>query len=415
MLKIYDSAIVGGGAAGLMAAIQAARREFACLIIEKNSYPTKKLLITGKGRCNLTNNCDIQSFLKNVHRNPRFLYSSLAAFPPQALMAFFEAEGLELKTERGNRVFPVSDKASDVARALARAARAAGARTVHDEAEAAVKKDGFFEIRCKSGLIYRSRTLLLATGGLSYPSTGSTGDGYRFAKIFGHSITPPRASLVPLECRETYCADLEGLSLRNVTLKLLKKGGKKPLFAEQGEMLFTSFGISGPLVLSASAFIESDEFDMYKITIDLKPALDIETLDKRLQKDFTRYINKNFSNALCDLLPAKLIPVIVALSGIVPEEKVNGISRERRRAFAELLKNFPLSLKAPRPIEEAVITSGGVSVKEIDPATMQSKLVPGLYFAGELIDVDAYTGGFNLQIAFSTAYAAGANLNPVLV
>ncbi len=405
--------IIGGGAAGLMAAVTAARKnknEAQIILLEKNPRCARKLMITGKGRCNLTNNCDIDSLILNAPKNPRFLYSAFSAFLPQDTMAFFEDMGVRLKTERGNRVFPVSDKAVDIVDALVGAAKRAGVEILNATAATVTTESGSVSgVKLDTGEILPADSVIIATGGLSYPVTGSTGDGYRFAKTLGHTVTKLAPSLVPLECHEGFCSRLSGLSLKNVTLSVFEEGKKKPIFKELGEMLFTHFGISGPLVLSASAHIRHIEEKKYSAFIDLKPALDINQLDNRILRDFAEQQNKDFSNSLDKLLPKSLIPIIVARSGIDAGCKVNQISREQRMRLCELLKNFSLQITGFRPVEEAIITSGGVSVKEIDPATMESKLVKGLFFAGEIIDVDAYTGGFNLQIAFSTGAAAGRN------
>lgn len=342
--------------------------------------------------------------MKNIPVNSRFMYSSFAMFGAEDTMAFFEELGVSLKTERGNRVFPVSDNAEDIVDALYREMKRLGVKIVHKRVNSLILDDG----RCcgviADGKEYRSGSVLIACGGLSYPKTGSTGDGYSLAELAGHTITELKPSLVPIVSGDKYCAELMGLSLRNVTLKLYD--GEKLIFSELGEMLFTHFGVSGPLVLSAGSHIRKMQPNRFSFKIDLKPALSAEQLDNRIRRDFAENLNRDFSNGIRKLLPAKLIPVIVKLSGIEPERKINSVTKEERRRFGELIKAFPVSIKGFRPIDEAIITSGGVSVKEIDPKTMESKLTEGLYFAGEVIDVDAYTGGFNLQIAFSTAYAA---------
>lgn len=397
--------IIGGGAAGLMAAYFAASAGASVTLIEKNEICGKKINITGKGRCNLTNLCDVAEFLKNVPVNPRFLYKALNSLDPEGTMAVFEALGVPLKVERGRRVFPVSDKASDISLALQRACREAGVEIVHGKVGAVEVRDGAV---CSLTLVGGKRlecgACIVATGGASYPRTGSDGDGYRFAEALGHSIVPITPSLVPLVSPDLWCRRCMGLSLKNVKVSFYGKGGKL-LYGEQGEMLFTHFGISGPLVLSASAHL--GDCDGVKVTIDLKPALDEETLDKRLIRDFEEAKNKDFSNSLSALLPQKLIPVVIEKSGIPPHKKVNSITREERRGLVALLKGLSLTVTGKRPIDEAIVTSGGVSVKEINPSTMESRLVKGLYFAGEVIDVDAYTGGYNLQIAFSTGALAG--------
>lgn len=406
--KIFDVIIVGGGAAGLIAAAEASKRGLSTLIREKNSKPGRKIMITGKGRCNVTNDCDIDTLIKNIHTNSRFLYSSLNLLTPQDLMRLIE-EYTPLKVERGNRVFPVSDKAGDIVDALYRRVKLNSGqfRQAHITEINKDNSEDIFVLKDNQDNLYNSKNLLICTGGLSYPQTGSTGDGYKFAEQFGHKIIQPRPSLVPIECNENICTKMMGLSLKNVRLTLKETGKKKPIFSEIGEMLFTHFGISGPLVLSASAFINPDKLDKYSFSIDFKPALSDETLNNRLQKDFSKFSNKNFSNALDELLPSKSIPIFIKLSKISPDTKVNQISKDQRKTLVNLLKNLTLTIKRLRPISEAIITSGGISVKEVNPKTMESKLVNNLYFAGEVLDVDAYTGGFNLQIAFSTGYSAG--------
>lgn len=414
-----DIAIIGGGAAGLMAASFASRNGARITVFEKNSSKTKlscdeyfdnaylgkKLLITGKGRCNLTNNCSIEDFLKNVPENPKFLYSALNDFDPAATMSFFESYGCAVKTERGNRVFPVSDKSRDVLEALKNSICRDACCFINTEITALEKEGDIFFLHASNGLIYEFSRVIICTGGLSYPVTGSTGDGYRFAESLGHTIRDTRGSLVPIELNGNLHSNLQGLSLRNVTLSLFNRKGKK-IFSELGEMLFTHFGISGPLVLSCSAHMREEASD-YRIEIDLKPALDEATLDARIISDFTKYINKDINNAMSDLLPQKMIVPFLEVCGIPCSTKPNSLKKEQRRIIVNTLKHFPVEIKRLRPVDEAVITSGGISVKEIYPSTMESKLVSGLYFAGEIIDVDAYTGGFNLQIAFSTAKLAG--------
>lgn len=342
--------------------------------------------------------------MKNIPVNSRFMYSSFAMFGAEDTMNFFEELGVPLKTERGNRVFPVSDNAEDIVNALYREMKRLGVKIIHKRVKSLILEDGECRGVFSDGKEYRGGSVLIACGGLSYPKTGSTGDGYSLAESAGHIITELKPSLVPIVSGDKYCAELMGLSLRNVTLKLYD--GEKLIFSELGEMLFTHFGVSGPLVLSAGSHIRKMQPNRYSFKIDLKPALSAEQLDNRIRRDFAENLNRDFSNGVRKLLPAKLIPVIVKLSGIEPERKINSITKEERRRFGELIKAFPISIKGFRPIDEAIITSGGVSVREIDPKTMESKLTKGLYFAGEVIDVDAYTGGFNLQIAFSTAYAA---------
>ena len=407
--------VIGGGPAGLMAAITAAQKyggtKAMVTLIEKNERIGRKLMITGKGRCNVTNNCDVDALIKNTPKNARFLYSAFSKFTPQDVMDFFESNGVPLKTERGNRVFPVSDKAVDIVDALSRVTKKSGVKTVCGEAASIILNNvGIEAVKLKNGETIKADAVVLATGGMSYPVTGSTGDGYKIAKALGHTVTDIKPSLVPIECHEGFCSHLAGLSLKNVNLSVFEEGKKKPVFSEQGEMLFTHFGISGPLVMSSSAYMRKMDSRRYTAVIDLKPALDTEQLDKRILRDFGEQTNKDFSNSLDKLLPKSLIPVIVNLSGINPHLKVNQISREERMRLVFLLKGFTLNITGFRPIEEAIVTSGGISVKEINPATMESKIINGLYFAGEVIDTDAFTGGFNLQIAFSTGYLAGSNI-----
>lgn len=401
---MIDTIIVGGGAAGCTAAIFAARWGKSVLLFERNDHIGRKLRITGKGRCNVTNNSSAREHMENIPVNSRFMYSSFASFDAESAMAFFEELGVPLKTERGNRVFPVSDNAEDIVAALDRELKKLGVRIIRKRVNSLIIEDG----RCvgvRAGEEeFRSGSVLVACGGCSYPNTGSTGDGYTLAKQAGHTVTELKPSLVPLVSPDKFCSELMGLSLRNVTLKLLD--GEKPIYTEMGEMLFTHFGLSGPLVLSASSHIREMSPDRYKAVIDLKPALSQEQLDARIQRDFAENLNRDFQNGIRKLLPAKLISVMVRRSGIAPERKINSITREERLKFGELIKSFHVRISGFRPIDEAIITSGGVSVKEINPKTMESKLIEGLFFAGEVIDVDAYTGGFNLQIAFSTAYSA---------
>lgn len=399
-----DVIIIGGGAAGCMAAVHAARYGKSVTIFERNDRLGRKLRITGKGRCNVTNDSPTDEHLKNIPVNPRFMYSAFSMFGAEETMSFFEELGVPLKTERGNRVFPVSDNAEDIVQAFSRELKSLGVKVIHKRVTSLIIADGeCFGVRVGEEE-YRSGSVLIACGGKSYPNTGSTGDGYTLAESAGHTVTELKPSLVPLVSPDRYCAEMMGLSLRNVTLSLYD--GDKRIYSELGEMLFTHFGVSGPLVLSASSHIRNMERDRFRLAIDLKPALTPEQLDARIRRDFAENLNRDFINGIRKLLPAKLIPVIVRLSGIAPEQKVNGITREQRLAFGELIKAFPVRISGFRPIDEAIVTSGGVSVREIDPRTMESKLCSRLFFAGEVIDVDAYTGGFNLQIAFSTAYAA---------
>ena len=398
----YDGIVVGGGPAGMFAAIEAAGQGKRILLLERNDRLGKKLLITGKGRCNVTNNCTAQEVLQNTPRNGRFLYSALTAFPPEKAMAFFEEKGCQLKTERGNRVFPVSDKAQSVLECLQKELRNRKV-TVRT---ARVKQIIVLEGRA-IGVKTQEETILadwviLATGGASYPTTGSTGDGYDMASALGHTIIPAVGSLVPLETAGNDCQDMQGLSLRNVGVKLLNAKGKV-LYKDFGELLFTHFGVSGPTVLSASCHLKGEGC---RLNIDLKPALEEEKLDERIRRDLEMYKNRAMENALIDLLPRSMIPVVLRRLEIDPAMQANSLTQQKRRALVELLKNFSVEITGKRPVAEAIITSGGVKVSEIDPKTMESKLIPGLYFAGEVIDCDAYTGGFNLQIAWATAYAA---------
>lgn len=403
--------VVGGGAAGLMAAYRAANNGHSVTVVEKMERPARKILVTGKGRCNLTNNCDNDTLIANVPRNPRFLYSAFSAFSANDTMAFFEQQGVSLKTERGNRVFPVSDKAMDIADALVSAAKKQGVKIIQGRVnKLLLEQDTVKGVALEGGEEIFGDAVIIATGGKSYSKTGSTGDGYALAESAGHTVTEIKPSLVPLKIHEGFCSELMGLSLKNVSLSVYENDNKKPIYYEMGEMLFTHFGISGPIVLSASAHMRKMGQKQYTAVVDLKPALDIQTLDARLRRDFLDNSNKDFINSLDKLLPQKLIPVMVRLSKIPPHTKVNQITKQERQNFAQLLKNIKLTVIGFRDIEEAIITSGGVSVKEINPATMESKIISNLYFAGEVIDLDAYTGGFNLQIAFSTGNLAGGSI-----
>jgi predicted Rossmann fold flavoprotein len=399
--------IIGGGAAGMMAAISAARAGAQAVIYERNDRCGRKLRITGKGRCNVTNDCTAQEFLANVPTNPRFLYSALDRFSTEDTKAFFEEEGVPLKVERGKRVFPVSDRAEDIVDAMVRACKRAGVRIVNSRVKSLIVEDGrVVGVTHESGE-EAADAVIIATGGKSYPGTGSDGDGYALARSVGHTVTPITPSLVPIVSDSRICPALQGLSLKNVRLGIVDRESGKKIYEDFGEMLFTHFGLSGPMVLSASAHVPDIASGRYEAVIDLKPALDDKTLDARLLSDFAKYANKDFANALGDLLPQKLIPVVISLSGIDPHKKVNSVTREERRALAQVIRGLRVHLCSFRPINEAIITKGGVAVSEISPKTMASKKCEGLYFAGEVIDVDAYTGGFNLQIAFSTGVLAG--------
>ncbi len=407
-----NTVIIGAGAAGMMAAIQASRLGKKVTLLERNDRPGRKIVITGKGRCNVTNAVNLlNELISAVPVNGRFLYSAFSAFMPQDTMDFFEGEGVPLKIERGNRVFPVSDNAMDIVDALQGAAKKAGVTFKKGRATNLVIEDGAVTgVITEDGEAIAASSVLVATGGKSYPGTGSTGDGYALAQQAGHTITELKPSLVPLEAHEGFCSQLQGLSLRNVAIKVEDTSKYRTVYEDFGEMIFTHFGVSGPLILSASSHMRDMQSEKYVIHIDLKPALSHEQLDKRIVRDFTENANKDYANSLALLLPRKLIPVAAKLTDIKTSTKTNQITREQRGGLVEWLKDFKVTVTGFRPIEEAIITSGGVKVNEVDPKTMQSKLVKGLYFAGEVLDVDAYTGGFNLQIAFSTGYAAGTNM-----
>jgi predicted Rossmann fold flavoprotein len=404
--------VVGAGAAGLMAAGTAGERGFDVLLIERNDKVARKVMITGKGRCNVTNNCNlINDLIANVPTNGRFLYGAFSKFMPSDTIEFFEDMGVSLKVERGNRVFPVSDKAVEIVDALNSFSQDAGVKRIKGRVTELIIDDGRVRgVKTDEGQEYTADKVIIATGGKSYPLTGSTGDGYDLAKQAGHTIVDLKPSLVPLNCHEGFCMDLQGLSLRNVEITVMDMDSYKEVYKDFGEMLFTHFGVSGPLILSASAHMKDMRERKYEIHIDLKPALSYEQLDKRIQRDFLENANKNFINALDALLPKKIVPIIVKLTGIKPSTKVNQVTKEMRAKLVNILKDLKVTVMSFRPIEEAIITSGGVSIKEIDPKTMQSKLVEGLYFAGEVLDVDAYTGGFNLQTAFSTGVCAANSL-----
>lgn len=422
--------VVGGGAAGMMAAVTAADNGHQVTLLEKNEKLGKKLFITGKGRCNVTNMADMDVLFANVCTNEKFLYSAFYQYDNKAIVEFLEKAGCPIKIERGDRAFPVSDHSSDVIAAFQRELKKRGVEVLLntevkdllveevEEMENAVevaenKNDKNLYQRITGVILTNGKRLnadacILCTGGVSYPSTGSTGDGHRFAQELGHKVIECKPALVPLETEEKWCWDLMGLSLRNVSVRMCN--GKKEIYQGFGEMLFTHFGVSGPLILSASSYYSKLKKGDTKLFIDLKPALDLEQLDKRLLRDFDENKNKQFKNSLNGLFPTKLIPVMITLSGINPDKQVNEITREERKNFAQLIKNLPLTVTGTRSFAEAIITQGGVSVKEVNPSTMESKKVQGLYFAGELLDLDAMTGGFNLQIAWSTGYLAGSSI-----
>lgn len=404
--------VVGAGAAGLMAAGTAGERGFDVLLIERNDKVARKVMITGKGRCNVTNNCNlINDLIANVPTNGRFLYGAFSKFMPSDTIDFFEDMGVPLKVERGNRVFPVSDNATDIVDALNAYVQDAGVKRIKGRVTELITDNGRVRgVKTEEGQEYLADKVIVATGGKSYPLTGSSGDGYELAKQAGHTIIDLKPSLVPLNCHEGFCMDLQGLSLRNVEISVMDMDNYKEVYRDFGEMLFTHFGVSGPLILSASSHMKDIRERKYEIHIDLKPALTYEQLDKRIQRDFLENANKNFINALDALLPKKIVPIIVRLTGIKPSTKVNQVTKEMRAKLVNILKDLKVTVMSFRPIEEAIVTSGGVSTKEIDPKTMESKLVEGLYFAGEVIDVDAYTGGFNLQIAFSTGMCAANSI-----
>lgn len=401
--------VIGGGAAGMMAAIYAAYSGAEVTLLEKMNACGKKLRITGKGRCNVTNDCTREEFLQNVPSNPRFLYSALSFFSTEDTMRFFEDAGVPLKVERGRRVFPVSDKAEDIVRALYERCREIGVRILFEKAEEILsEREKITGVRISEGIL-PADAVIICTGGASYPRTGSDGDGYRFAKAAGHTVTPLLPSLVPIVSRDKVCAEMQGLSLKNVSLTVRATASGKTVYEDFGEMMFTHFGLTGPMILSASAHLPDLTPGKYEAIINLKPALDEKTLDARLLSDFQKYQNKDFQNALGDLLPAKMIPIVLRRSGIPPHKKVNSVTKEERKLLRELLQGFRVSLDSFRPINEAIVTKGGVAIREIHPKTMESKLCRGLYFAGEILDVDAYTGGYNLQIAFATGALAGSS------
>lgn len=401
--------VIGGGPAGMMAAGQAALRGNDVTLIEKMNKVGRKLYITGKGRCNVTNATDPEGLIANTPGNPYFLYSAFYTFTSESTMDFFEQQGVPVKVERGNRVFPKSEKSNDIVRAMEKFVKKSGCKIMYNTEvkDIVIEENSVKAIKLKNNDVIECDSLVVATGGLSYPMTGSTGDGYKFAGKAGHSVTDCYPSLVPLKAREKWIADLMGLSLKNISIRVTINN--KEVYSDFGEMMFTHFGVTGPVILSASRYINDRIKEKPEIHIDLKPALDYKELDSRLLKDFHKYVNKDFKNALDDLLPQKLIPVIIILSGIDENKKVNSITKEERGKLLELIKNLTINITDTTGYNEAVVTRGGVSTDEIDPSTMESKLVKGLYFAGEVIDVDSFTGGFNLQIAFSTGYLAGTN------
>ena len=401
--------VIGGGAAGMMAATVAARSGADVILFEKNEKMGRKLRITGKGRCNVTNDCDKNEFLSNVASNSKFLFAAISRFSTADTKDFFEECGGPLTVERGKRVGPVSDKAQDIVSAMENACAEAGVTVINKRVEGILAEDGKVEGVVADGERYGAKCVIVCTGGASYPRTGSSGDGYRFAKKMGHKVVPIRPSLVPLVAEGKLCAHLQGLSLKNIGFKVKDTASGKVVYDDFGEMMFTHFGLTGPVVLSASAHLSDIESGKYIACIDMKPALDFKTLDTRILSDFSETINKDFINSLDALLPQKMIPVIIGMSGIDGRKKVNSITKEERERLVSLIKNIEIPLSGFRPIDEAIITKGGVSVTEVSPKTMESKLVSGLYFAGEVLDLDAYTGGFNLQIAFSTATLAGEN------
>ena len=402
----YDGIIIGGGPAGMFAAICAAQQGERVLLLERNDRLGKKLLITGKGRCNVTNDCSAREVLENIPRNGRFLYSAMENYPPEKIMAFFEENGCKLKTERGNRVFPETDKSSSVLEALRNKMHRLGVSVRTVRADKILTENGCVCGVRAGGEVIPASWVILATGGLSYPTTGSTGDGYEMARALGHTVVPTEGSLVPLEEKGEDCAQMQGLSLRNVGVKLMDAKGKV-LYKDFGELLFTHFGVSGPTALSASAHLKGENC---RLILDLKPALDEGKLDARLLRDLEQYKNRSMENALTDILPRSMIPVILQRAQIPASLQANALTKQQRRQLLTLMKAYPVEIAGKRPVSEAIITSGGIKVSEVDPKTMMSKLVPGLYFAGEILDCDAYTGGFNLQIAWATAYVAGTSV-----
>ena len=404
--------VVGAGAAGLMAAGVAAQGNAKVTVLDKNDRPARKVMITGKGRCNVTNNCSVDDLIKNVPQNAKFLYSAFRQFTSQDTMNLFESLGVPLKTERGNRVFPVSDKAVDIVDALVKFAKKNGANVKKGHVKELVIENGCCKgVVLASGDVLKADAVIVCTGGCSYPGTGSTGDGYSLAKQAGHTIIEPYPSLVPLCCEDSICQDCQGLSLKNAAISVVDTKTEKEVYHDFGEMLFTHFGVSGPMILSASAHMREKETNRYQIHLDLKPALEPSVLDARIVRDMVQYKNMDLQNAFIHLMPKSLVAPVLALAGVLGDTKCHSLTKEERKSLVDTIKDIVLSIKKPRPISEAVITSGGVNVKEVDPKTMESKCCKNLYFAGEVLDVDAYTGGFNLQIAFSTGFAAGTHVH----
>ncbi len=402
--------VIGAGPAGMMAAITAAKNNNKVILLDGNEKVGKKLFITGKGRCNVTNSKDISEFFDFIPGNPHFLYSALYSYTNEDTINFFESQGIKLKNERGGRIFPASDKSSDIIKGLMKEINKNNIDLKLNSTVTNIKSNNKIieAVEVNNDFYIKGDHFIIATGGVSYPSTGSRGDGLRFSKSIGHNIIDLKPSLVPIELNDSWIKEVTGLNLKNIEISLFKDTSKKPVYKNQGEMLFTSYGLSGPIILKASRYIEKDS--NYSLLIDLKPALTYDELDKRVQKDFKKYINKDFKNSLDELLPQKLIPIVISLSGIQENKKVNEITKEERKALVNLIKGIKLSIKGLRPIAEAIVTSGGVDTLEIDPSTMKSKIIDNLSFAGEVIDVDAFTGGYNVQIALSTGYLAGSNL-----
>lgn len=402
--------VIGAGPAGMMAAITAAKNNNKVILLDGNEKVGKKLFITGKGRCNVTNSKDISEFFDFIPGNPHFLYSALYSYTNEDTINFFESQGIKLKNERGGRIFPASDKSSDIIKGLMKEINKNNIDLKLNSTVTNIKSNNKIieAVEVNNDYYIKGDHFIIATGGVSYPSTGSRGDGLRFSKSVGHNIIDLKPSLVPIELNDSWIKEVTGLNLKNIEISLFKDTVKKPVYKNQGEMLFTSYGLSGPIILKASRYIEKDA--NYSLLIDLKPALTYDELDKRVQKDFKKYINKDFKNSLDELLPQKLIPIVISLSGIQENKKVNEITKEERKTLVNLIKGIKLSIKGLRPIAEAIVTSGGVDTLEIDPSTMKSKIIDNLSFAGEVIDVDAFTGGYNVQIALSTGYLAGSNL-----